>query len=208
MACCSQNCSSQTNYKGLGHNPSPFCMGFAPHTALLSRVDTASPLRYNEPHLSGDNRMSVILFVCTGNVCRSPMAVGLLRQRLSQEGLAPRFKVHSAGVWALDNRPASDNAIAVMAERGIDISDHIAHTVTSEDIAGAELILVMSREHKDVIQNTWPQYTWKVHRLSEMVGKRKDVQDPYGSTVTEYRACADTLSTYIDEGFERILELT
>ena len=62
----------------------------------------------------------------------SPMAVGLLRQRLSQEGLASRFKVLSAGVWALDDHPASENAIAVMAERGIDITDHVAHTITHD----------------------------------------------------------------------------
>lgn len=165
-------------------------------------------LRYNEPHLSGDTLMSVILFVCTGNICRSPMAVGLLRQRLSQEGTASKFQVLSAGVWALDNHPASDKAIAVMAERGIDITAHIAHTITYDDMVESELILVMSREHADVIRNTWPQYAWKVHRLSEMAGKRKDVQDPYGSTIREYRACADTLSAYIDQGFERILELT
>jgi protein-tyrosine phosphatase len=152
--------------------------------------------------------MSVILFVCTGNICRSPMAVGLLRQRLSQEGMASRFQVFSAGVWAVDNHPASDKAIAVMAERGIDITDHIAHTITYDDMVESELILVMSREHSDVIRNTWPQYAWKVHRLSEMADKRKDVQDPYGSTIREYRACADTLSAYIDQGFERILELT
>lgn len=151
--------------------------------------------------------MSVILFVCTGNVCRSPMAVGLLRQRLSQEGLASRFEALSAGVWALDNHPASENSVAVMAERGIDITDHIAHTITYDDMVESELVLVMSREHADVLRSTWPQYAWKVHQLSEMVGKLKDVSDPYGSTVTEYRACADILSAYIDEGLERILQL-
>lgn len=183
-------------------------MEFAPPAALLPQVDTACPLRYNEPHLSGDTYMSSILLVCTGNICRSPMAVGLLRQRLSQEELASRFEVLSAGVWAVDNHPASDKAIAVMAERGIDITDHVAHTITYDDMVESELILVMSREHADVIRNTWPQYAWKVHRLSEMAGKRKDILDPYGSSITEYRACADTLSAYIDQGFERILELT
>ena len=151
--------------------------------------------------------MSVILFVCTGNVCRSPMAAGLLRHRLSEEGLGLRHRVRSTGVWAMDDHPASDKAIAVMAERGIDIGDHIAHTVTADDVAEADLILAMSREHERVIRNTWPQYGWKVHRVSEMAGKQRDVTDPYGASLAEYRACADTLAEYIDQGWRRTLEL-
>jgi len=150
--------------------------------------------------------MSVILFVCTGNVCRSPMAAGLLRQRLADEGL-DNLQVTSAGVWAADGQRASENAIAVMAERGIDIGDHIAHTITADDVAEAELILVMGREHAQMIRSTWPQYGWKIHRLSEMAGGRQDVPDPYGGSIAEYRACADTIASYIDRGFQRILEL-
>jgi protein-tyrosine-phosphatase len=135
------------------------------------------------------------------------MAEGLLRQRLSEEGLDTEYQVRSAGVWAVDDNPASANAVEVMAEKGIDITDHIAHTITANDVAEAELILVMAREHAQVIQNTWPQYGWKVHRLSEMVDKRKDVRDPYGGSLREYHACADTLAEYIDGGFQRVLEL-
>jgi protein-tyrosine-phosphatase len=166
-----------------------------------------SPLRYNGHINNGDGFMSVILFVCTGNLCRSPMAVGLLRQRLAEEGLDTSHRVASAGTWAVDGYPASDYAIAAMAERGIDITDHIAHTITASDVAESDLILVMSQEHEQVIRNTWRQYTWKVHRLSEMVGKRRDIPDPYGAPIEEYRACADTLADYIDQGFERILAL-
>lgn len=151
--------------------------------------------------------MIMILFVCTGNLCRSPMAAGLLRQRLSEEGLDARYQVISAGVWAVDGRPASENAIAVMEERGIDITDHIAHTLTSDDVAEADLILVMSQEHAHMICSTWPQYGWKVRRLSEMAGKRQDIQDPYGDPIEEYRACADAIARHIDRGFPRILEL-
>jgi protein-tyrosine-phosphatase len=151
--------------------------------------------------------MSLIMFVCTGNLCRSPMATGLLRKELAAEGLADRHRVISAGVWAVEGRPASENAIIVMAERDIDISDHIARTISADDVAEADLILVMSNEHKQIICNTWPQYDWKVFLLSEMVGKRKSILDPYGEPLQEYRACADRLEDYIKRGYQRILEL-
>ncbi|MFC2029291.1 low molecular weight protein arginine phosphatase [Chloroflexota bacterium] len=148
--------------------------------------------------------MRMVLCVCTGNVCRSPMAEGLLREKLDHEQIG----VFSAGVWALDGQPATPNAVEVMAERGIDISSHIAHTITAEDVAEADLILVMTREHAKMICNSWTQYEWKVHLLSEMIGKRKDLVDPYGGPIEEYRICADTVSHYIDGGIRRILELT
>jgi len=151
--------------------------------------------------------MSLILMVCTGNICRSPMAAGLLRQRLASVGLDGRYKVRSAGTWALEDRPASEYAVEVMAARGVDIADHRAHSITSVDVAEAELILVMSREHEQIIANTWPQYRWKVHRLSEMAGKRRDVNDPYGLPIGEYRTCADVIDSYLARGFDRILEL-
>jgi protein-tyrosine phosphatase len=151
--------------------------------------------------------MSLILFVCTGNVCRSPMGAGLLQQRLAREELDTRYKVASAGVWALDDYPASEKAVTVMAERGIDISQHIAHTITTQDMSAASLILVMSQEQQEMLGYTWPPYAWKVHRLSEMIGKRKDIADPYRGPIEDYRESADTIAQYIDEGFERILEL-
>ena len=151
--------------------------------------------------------MSLILFVCTGNLCRSPMAAGLLRERLTEESLDSRHRVASAGTWGVDGRPAAENAVTVMQERGIDISDHAAQTIRAELVAEADLILTMSREHDAMLRNTWPQYAWKVHRLSEMAGKRKDVADPYGEPIEEYRACADLLTLYIDRGLDRILEL-
>lgn len=151
--------------------------------------------------------MSMIMFVCTGNLCRSPMAEGLLKKRLADSGLDASYKVTSTGTWAVEGRHASQHAITVLAERGVDISTHIARTITADEVAEADLILVMSREHKQIIHNTWPQYDWKVHRLSEMAGKRKDVSDPYGGPIKEYRACANVIEDYVDRGLERILEL-
>ncbi len=151
--------------------------------------------------------MSTILFICTGNLCRSPMAEGLMKRKLADRGLDAKHQVQSAGTWAVNGRPASENAIAVMKERGIDISAHIARTVTAEDVAEATLILVMTRDHAQMLRNTWPQYDWKVYRLSTVAGKRRDVPDPYTGPIQEYRAVADLIARYLDDGFERILEL-
>jgi protein-tyrosine-phosphatase len=151
--------------------------------------------------------MSAVLFVCTGNLCRSPMAEGLLRKRLADAGLSTRHRVWSTGTWAVDDHSASEHAVTVLGERGIDISGHIAHTVTAADVAEADLILVMSQEHARVIRGAWPQYDYKVYLLSEMSGKRKDVQDPYGGPIGEYRKCADIIDGYIERGLSRILEL-
>jgi protein-tyrosine-phosphatase len=150
--------------------------------------------------------VSVLLFVCTGNLCRSPMAEALLRQRLEDANLTPRVQVRSAGVWAQEGRPASAEAIEVMAERALDIEDHRAHVLTAEDMAEAELVLVMSREHLDYVRAAWPQYAYKVRRLAEMAGRRRDIEDPYGKSRRDYRETANEIDRYLRTGWDAILE--
>ena len=84
--------------------------------------------------------MKTVLIVCTGNVCRSPMAMGLLRQRLAQNGLDDQIQVHSAGVFALEGSPASQPGVELLAERGVDISDHRGHSVSTEDMTEADVV--------------------------------------------------------------------
>jgi protein-tyrosine phosphatase len=134
------------------------------------------------------------------------MAEALLRRQLHDADMAGQVQVRSAGVWAQEGRPASTGAVAVMAERGLDIHSHRAHTLTSEDMAEADLVLVMSREHLDYLRSMWPQYTYKVKRLSAMAGKRRDIADPYGMPHQDYRDTADEIEAYLEKGLHTILK--
>ena len=147
-----------------------------------------------------------ILFVCTGNLCRSPMAAGLMRQRLAAAGLDGHVQVASAGVYAIPGRPASAYAVDVMAERGVDISQHRSRDLTLADIERADLILVMEEAHRRSIFHLAPQHLRKVFLLSEMAGRHHDIEDPYGDPIEEYRRCADELEDLLDVGFANILK--
>lgn len=146
-----------------------------------------------------------ILIVCTGNVCRSPMAAGLLRQRLASDGLAGAVVVHSAGLWGLDGEAAGAHAVQVMAERGVDISEHRARTLREHDVAAADLILTMEESHRRAIFYILPAALSKVFLLSEMAGEHDDVADPYGLPLEAYRASADELARLISQGYPEIL---
>jgi protein-tyrosine-phosphatase len=147
----------------------------------------------------------VILVVCTGNLCRSPMATGLLRDRLAQAKLNDEFEVVSAGTWGVTGSPAADYSRQVMAERGISISDHRARRVSEADIAVADLVLVMEQGHREALLAEFPAVRSKIHLMSEVIGKRYDIADPYGFDVDEYAFCAAHLARIIDAGLARIV---
>jgi protein-tyrosine-phosphatase len=151
--------------------------------------------------------MKTILFVCTGNICRSPMAMGLLREKLRKAGLEGEYKVHSAGVWGLESQPPSLHARQMMAQRGIDISDHRSHDLTSQDVEEADLILTMERGQAEAISLESPPHAHKVHLLSELIGRHYDIRDPYGGLLREYHQCAAEIERIIEEGYSRIMEL-
>lgn len=132
--------------------------------------------------------MNSILVICEGNICRSPMAQGLLAAAL------PNAQVHSAGLGALVGMPADDTAIRLMKARGIDITGHRAQQVNRALCTQADLVLVMDTDQKQRLEDMYPQARGRVFRIGEH-GKR-DIPDPYRQPEKAFR---DALA-FIDEG--------
>lgn len=145
-----------------------------------------------------------ILFVCTGNVCRSPMAAALFNACARRNGEEHLYYASSAGTWALENSPASSHAIHVMAQRGIDLTHHRGQTVTRTLMDQADVVIVMTTSHRDALVAEFPHTRAKIHLISELADRVYDISDPYGGTPEEYEDCAHHLETLIETGYEKI----
>jgi protein-tyrosine-phosphatase len=152
--------------------------------------------------------MSSVLFVCTGNSCRSPMAEVIFRAHLQQQNLLDAtWRVESAGTWASDGAPAAQNAVELMARRGLDLSKHRSRTVTAAMLAQFQLILVMETNHKEALLIEFPTLKDRIFMLSEMVGRKISVADPVTKDISVYQLCAKEMEAYIVQGWKKILEL-
>ncbi len=149
-----------------------------------------------------------VLFVCTANVCRSPMAAALLRARLRKEQKDwEDWRVDSAGTWAPDGQSAAKNSCLVMAERGLDINSHRSQAVTAGMLHRYHLILTMEAGHKEALQVEFPRIADRVFLLSEMVGEQGEIDDPYGGPIEAYRATAEKVDQILANGMAKIIEL-
>jgi len=150
--------------------------------------------------------MPSILFVCSANQCRSPMAEALFKSILEDAGVRSDWRVESAGAWAYPNVPATDLARQAMRDRGLDIEDHRAQTVTEDLIDQFGLVLVMEDRHRRFLQNQFPAYADRVRLFSGIVDRKDDIADPVTGTLDTYRATIKQMQSLFEKGFDRILE--
>lgn len=136
-----------------------------------------------------------ILFVCTGNTCRSPMAAGIFAQLAEQEKPG-RFHISGAGISAQEGKPASANAVQVCREIGVDLEHHASHRLTGDDLAAADLIVTVSPTHAYILEQAGAPRE-KLYVLG-------DIRDPFGEDADAYRACRDELSAALAVLMERV----
>lgn len=145
-----------------------------------------------------------ILFVCTGNTCRSALADALARKVAIERGLTD-VEIVSAGTSAWDGAPASDGALLVGMERGLDLSQHRAQTLTRELVRDASLVLAMGPHHLERIEALGG--SGKSYLLTDFAShgaQLRPVNDPIGGELEVYRATADELDQEIRRVFDRI----
>jgi protein-tyrosine phosphatase len=139
----------------------------------------------------------VVLFVCTGNTCRSPMAESIFRKLVADRlGCVPTEVQDqgvlslSAGIAAMMGSRPSPEAVMVMREMGLDLADHTSQPLSERLVQQSDLIFVMTRSHRQAILSEWPN---AAERLRLICHDRSDVSDPIGGTPDQYAQCAEQI---------------
>jgi protein-tyrosine phosphatase len=146
-----------------------------------------------------------ILFVCTANVCRSPMAEAIFNA-LAEERDLP-FRAESAGTAALEGRPLGPHAVAALEEVGIHPGAHRARQVSEAMIEESELVLVMCARQAAALHRLCGNQSRKIYTLPEYATRscvEEGVPDPYGHTMVAYRSSVRQLYEYVERAVERI----
>lgn len=128
-----------------------------------------------------------IVFVCTGNTCRSPMAKGIF-EKLAKERGSCHLKCDSAGILANDQLEATENAVEVCREIGVDISKHVSKNISSIDRKNVDLFVAMTKQHGEMIKNLG-------FDNEKIYVPDPEIEDPYGGDIDVYRKCRDEIET-------------
>jgi len=151
--------------------------------------------------------MPAVLFVCTANICRSPIAMGIFADKVARTFPNQPWTVASAGTWAQAGRKAHEHSRQVLTEHGMDIESHRSQPVSAELLADFDLILTMEQGHKEALRIEFPQAAKRVFLISEMAGYSYDIPDPIGFPLNEYQVTYREIDRLLTSGWDRICQL-
>ncbi|GBD33221.1 Protein-arginine-phosphatase [bacterium HR33] len=148
--------------------------------------------------------MKRVLLVCTGNICRSPLAEAIMRRELAELG-RDDFEVTSAGTGAWDGAPASEGAYLVALEHGLDLSAHRARLLTRELVQQADIILTMARHHRARVEELGGNgRTYVLGEYAGRSGPEAEISDPFGGELEVYRRTFEELEELIKAAVKRL----
>jgi protein-tyrosine phosphatase len=151
--------------------------------------------------------MPSVLFVCTANICRSPVAEVLFRAWLEQQAVPGEWQVSSAGTWAQAGSAASLYSQQMAAQRGLALGQHRARRVDEAMLANTDVVLCMARNQREALQVEFPQHAARIHLWTALAGPGYDVADPYGGPLAGYVEMAEELEALVQATGERIVAL-
>lgn len=150
--------------------------------------------------------MKNIMFVCTGNICRSAMAEYLLKKKAEEKG--KELEIHSCGTYAEDGDMSTYEAIETLKDDyNIDLSKHRATNITKSDIQKSDLILCATNNHKLFVLRMFPELAGKVFTIKEYAGidsANIDISDPWGYGMMVYRKCATEINDLLDKIIDKL----
>lgn len=146
-----------------------------------------------------------VMFICTGNICRSAMAHKMMEKKANEQG--KNIEVYSSGVWAQDGDVPTQEGITVMKDYGIDLTTHRATNIRNSNIEDMDVILCATFSHKINVISMYPELKDKVFTMKEYAGcygDDIDIRDPYGYGLNVYINCAKEIDECLDKILERM----
>ena len=144
--------------------------------------------------------MQKIMFVCTGNICRSAMAEKMLEKKVKEKGMD--IEVYSCGTYAENGDYPTLEAIETMKEYEINMTNHRATNIRKSNIENMDLVLCATQNHKNIVTQLYPKLEGKVYTMKEYVNDTDggiDISDPWGYSIEIYRKCALEIERIIEK---------